>query len=141
MRVSWLEERVEDEDVAAGGGDAPDFVAGGVFAKVGDVGADGNFGDGLEFGEIDDSERAVGGGDVGVHVEIGAEEGRTMFAEDDGDGGDEQDEQNEIGAGSFWRGTWNEKRIAEEVEEWASGEDWLRRHGEDKESVSAQSRS
>ena len=92
---------VEDEDIAAGGRDAPDFVAGGVLAKIGDAGADGNFGDGLEFGEIDDSERAVGGGNVGVHVEIGAKEGWTMLFEDDGDGGDEKDEKNEIGAEVF----------------------------------------
>jgi len=92
---------VEDEDIAAGGRGAPNFVAGGVFAEIGDVRADGNFSDGLKPGEIDDGEGAVGGGYVSVHVEIGAKEGRTMFLEDDGDGGDEQDEKNEIGAGIF----------------------------------------
>jgi hypothetical protein len=34
-------------------------------------------------------------------VEIGAEEGRTMFAKDDDESGDEKDEENEIGAGIF----------------------------------------
>ena len=34
-------------------------------------------------------------------MEIGAKEGWTMLFEDDGDGGDEQDEKNEIGAGIF----------------------------------------
>ena len=87
---------VENEDVAAGGGDAPDFVALGVFAEIGNGRADGNLGDGLEFGEINDGERAVGGGDVGVHVEIGTEEGRAMFAEKDDDCGNEEDGQAEI---------------------------------------------
>ena len=102
--------RIEHEDEAAGGGDAPDFVAGGVFAKVGNGGAclrrlgDRNFGDGLEFGEINDGERAVGGGDVGVHVEIGAEEGRTVFMEEDNDGGDEEDDESKIEAEVFGRG-------------------------------------
>ncbi len=104
--------RVEDEDEAASGGDAPDFVAGGVFAKVGDGWADGNFGDGLEFGEIDYGEGAVGGGDVGVHVEIGAEEGRAVFMEEDNDAGDEEDDESKIEAEVFGMGhEWKEEDI------------------------------
>ena len=93
--------RVENEDEAAGGGNAPDFVAPGVLAKVGDGWADRNFGDGLEFGEVDDGEGAVGGGDVSVHVEVGAEERGAVFAKKDDGGGDEKDEKNEIGAEVF----------------------------------------
>lgn len=94
-------ERVEDEGEAALRGDAPDFVALGVFAESGDGSADGNFGDGLKFGEIEDGERGVGGGDVGVHVEAGAEERRAMLAEKDDDGGDEEQSESEIGAEVF----------------------------------------
>jgi len=90
--------RVENEDIAADIADAPDFVAAGVFAEVGDGGADGNFGDGMESDEIDDGDGAVGGGGVGVHVEIGAKEGGTMLAENDDGGGDEKNEKNEIDA-------------------------------------------
>jgi hypothetical protein len=97
---------VENKDEAAGSGDAPDFVAFGVFAKIGDVGADGNFGDGLESGEIDDGEGAVGGRHVGVHVEIGAEEGRAMFSEEKGGGGDEEDEKDKVDAWTFGERHW-----------------------------------
>ncbi len=69
-----------------------------MLAKVGDGGAYGNFGDGLEFGEIENGDGAVVGRDVGVHVEIGAEEGGAMLVEDDDGGGDEEEEKGEIEA-------------------------------------------
>jgi len=98
---------IEDEDVAASVADAPDFVAFRVLAEVGDGGAglrglgDGEFGDGLELGEINDGERAVVGGDVGVHVEIGAEEGGAMLAEKDDDRGNEEEKRDEVDAEVF----------------------------------------
>ena len=52
----------------------------------------GNFGNGLEFGEIENGERTVICGDVGVHVEIGTEEGGAMLVENDDGGGAEEDE-------------------------------------------------
>jgi len=96
--------RVENEGEAAGRGDAPDFVALGVLAEVGDGGAERNFGDGLKFGEVDDGEGAVGGRDVGVHVEVGAEERGAVFAKKDGGGGGEEDEEKEVGAEVFGKG-------------------------------------
>jgi hypothetical protein len=93
--------RVEDEQIAGGVAGAPDFGAGGVFAKIGDRGADGNFGNGVEGDEVDDGEGAVGGGDVGVHVEIGTEEGGAMLAKDDDGGGDEEEDENEVDAEIF----------------------------------------
>jgi hypothetical protein len=96
--------RVDDEDGAAGVGDAPDFVARGVFAEIGDAKADRNFRDGLKFGEIDDGERALGGGDVGVHVEVGTEEGRAVFAEKENRGEDKKNDEDEINAWAFGGG-------------------------------------
>lgn len=93
--------RVENEEVASDGAGAPDFVALGVFAEIGDGGADGDFGDGVEGDEIDDGKGAVGGGDVGVHVEIGAEEGGAMLTKDDDDGGEEEEGEGEIEAWVF----------------------------------------
>jgi hypothetical protein len=72
-----------------------------VFAKVRDRGANGNFCNGLEFGEIEDGEGAVVGGDVGVHVEIGAEKGGAMLVEDDDGGRDEEEKEREIEAWVF----------------------------------------
>jgi hypothetical protein len=80
---------VENPDAAVGGTDPPDFVAGRVFPEVGDVGSDGNVSDDVKTGEIDDRERAVGGGDVGVHVEVGAEERGAVLAEEEDRGEDE----------------------------------------------------
>jgi hypothetical protein len=105
--------RVDDEDVAATRGHAPDFVAFGVFAEVGNIGPDRNFANGCEFGEIHDGERAVGGGDVGAHVEIGTEEGRTMFTEDDDSSGDEKKDEGDVDARAFGMGHCVKLRIAE----------------------------
>jgi len=56
-----------------------------VFAKVGDGRADGNFV--MTRGMRDrHGERTVGGGDVGVEMEIWAEDGGTMLAEKNDDG-------------------------------------------------------
>jgi len=95
--------RIENEDVAAGVADTPDFVTLSVFAEIGDGRADGNFGDGVERDEIDDGEGAVGGGDVGVHVEGGVEEGGAMLVEDDDGGGEKEGEEDKIDADGFER--------------------------------------
>ena len=93
--------RVQDEDVAAGAADAPDFGALGVLAEIGDGRADGNSVDDAERGEIDDGEGAVGGGDVSVEVEIGAEDGGAMLAEENDDDEDEQEGEEEVDAEIF----------------------------------------
>jgi hypothetical protein len=72
-----------------------------MFAEVGDGGADGDFVDDPKRGEIDDGEGAVGGGDVGVEVEIGAEDGGAMLAEKNDDGENEQEDEEEVDAGVF----------------------------------------
>jgi len=72
-----------------------------VFAEIGDGGADGNSVDDAERGEVDDGEGAVGGGDVGVEVEIGAEDGRAVFAKKDYEGENEQESEEEIDAQVF----------------------------------------
>jgi len=90
--------RIEDPNVAGGSADAPDFVAGGMFAEIGDGGADGDVGDDVKAGKIDDGEGAVVGGDVGVHVEAGAEKGRAMLAKEDDSGGDEEEDEREVDA-------------------------------------------
>ncbi len=72
-----------------------------MFAKVGDGRAYGNFGNGLEFGEIENGEGSVVSGDVGVHVEIGAEERWAMLVEDDNGGGDKEEKKREIEAWVF----------------------------------------
>jgi len=72
-----------------------------VFAEVGDGGADGNFVDDAEGGEVDDGEGAVGGGDVGIEVEIGAEDGGAMLAEKNDDGEDEKEGEEEVDAEVF----------------------------------------
>ena len=95
---------VDNEDVAARGGDTPYFVALEVFAEVGDVRAYGNFGYGLELDEIDDGEGAIGSGDVGVHVEIGTEERWSMLKEEKNGGGYEQDDEDEVDAWAFVEG-------------------------------------
>jgi hypothetical protein len=61
-----------------------------MFAEIGDGGADGDVVDDVKAGKIDDGEGAVVGGDVGVHVEAGAEEGRAMLTKEDDGGGDEE---------------------------------------------------
>jgi hypothetical protein len=95
---------VEDEGVVAAVGDAPDFGAEGMFAEVADGGADGNFGNRVEGDEVDHGERAVIGGDVGVHTEVGAEEGRTMVPRNDEDGAhDKQGGEKENAEVSNWR--------------------------------------
>ena len=53
--------------------------------------ADGDVSDGAEIDEVDDGDGAVGGGDVGVEAEAGAEEGRAMFDEEEDEGGEEED--------------------------------------------------
>jgi hypothetical protein len=95
---------VENEDEASGGADAPDFVAFGVFAHVGDAGGDEDFLDGVERDEIDDGDVAVDGGDVGVEVQAGAEEGGAMLAEENDGGEDEEDGEDEVGAEVFAMG-------------------------------------
>jgi hypothetical protein len=69
-----------------------------MFAEIGDGGADGDMGDDVKPGQIDDRERAVVGGDVGIHVEAGAEEGRAMLAKEDDGGGDEEEHECEVDA-------------------------------------------
>jgi hypothetical protein len=105
--------RVENEDVAGGGGDTPDFIAIGVFTEIGDGGTDGNFANGLEFCEVDDGEGALRGGHVGVHVEVGAEEGRAMFTEEDDGGGDEEGQEHDVEAWVFGVRHVVKSRIAE----------------------------
>jgi hypothetical protein len=95
---------VEDEYETSGGADAPDFVALGVFAHVGDAGCDEDFLDGVESDEVDDGDAAIGGGDVGVEMQAGTEEGGAMFAEEDGGGEDEKDGEDEVGAEVFAMG-------------------------------------
>ena len=80
-----------------------------MFAQVRDGRAHGNFGNGLELGEIEYGNRAVIGGDVGVHVEIGTQEGRAMLAKNDDGGGDEEQEKREIEAWIFRVGHGMEK--------------------------------
>ncbi len=92
---------VEDEDVAAGAADAPNFGALGVFAKIGDGGTRVDFVDDAEGDEIDDEEVAVGSGDVGVEVEIGAKEGWAVFAEEDDEGERGENGEQEIDAKIF----------------------------------------
>jgi len=87
---------VENPDAAVAGTDPPDFVAGSVFAEVGDVGSDRNVSDDVKTGEIDDRERAVGGGDVGVHVEVGTEERGAVLAEEDDRGEDEEEDERDV---------------------------------------------
>jgi hypothetical protein len=98
--------RVEDEDVASGAADAPDFGALGVLAEVGDSGADGNSVDDAQGGEIDDGKGAVGSRDVGVEVEIGAEDGRAMFAEKNDESENEQESKKKVDAKVFAMGHW-----------------------------------
>jgi len=93
--------RVKYPQVAASGADSPNFGALGVFAHVGDAGSDGNSLDDVEIGEIEDSDGAVGGRDIGVEVKIGAEERGAMFAEKYDDEEDEQDGENEIDSDRF----------------------------------------
>ena len=90
--------RVEDEGAVAGRRDAPDFVACGVLAEIRDIEAEVEFVDRLKAGEVDGGDGAVGGGDVSVHVEVGAEEGGSMLAEEDNGGGDEKEDKREVDA-------------------------------------------
>jgi hypothetical protein len=90
--------RIEDPNVAGGRADAPDFVARGMFTEIGDGRADGDVGDNVKAGKIDDGEGAVVCGDVGVHVEVGAKEGRAMLAKEDDGGGDEEEDEREVDA-------------------------------------------
>jgi hypothetical protein len=55
-------------------------------------------GDDVKAGKVDDGERAVVGGDVGIHVEAGAEEGRAMLAKEDDGGGNEEEDEREVDA-------------------------------------------
>ena len=96
--------RVEDEGAVAGRRGAPDFVAGGVFAEIGDVEAECEFVDDLKAREVDGGDRAVGGGDVAVHVEIGTKEGGAVFTEKDNGGGDEEEDEREVNAEVFRMG-------------------------------------
>ncbi len=93
--------RVEDEDVATGAADTPDFGALGVLAEVGDGGSNGNSVDDAERGEIDDGERAIGGGDVGVEMEIGAEDGGSVLAEKNDESENEKEGKEEVDAEVF----------------------------------------
>ena len=49
-------------------------------------------------------ERAVGGGDVGVEMEIGAEDGGSMLAEKNDDGENEEESEEKIDAEVFAMG-------------------------------------
>jgi hypothetical protein len=97
---------VQNEEETAGAADAPDFIAGGVLSEIGDARTDGDFGDGLEGDEIDDGDGAVGGRGVGVHVEVGTEEGGAMLTEEHDRGGDEKDDEQEIDAEALGVGHW-----------------------------------
>src|SRR5262249_13831758 len=81
--VELVRAGIQDEHVAAGVADAPDFGAARMFAKVRDAGGSGNLVDGAKRGEVYNSEGAVGRGDVSVEMEIGAEERGAVFAKKD----------------------------------------------------------
>ena len=75
-----------------------------MFAQVRDGGADGNFVDDAQRGEVDDGEGAVGSGDIGVEMEIGAEDGGAMLAEQDDESEDEQESEQEVDTEVFAMG-------------------------------------
>ena len=72
-----------------------------MFAQVRDVRSDRDVSDDAETGKIDDGEGAVGSRDVGVHVEVGAQERRAMLVEEEDAGGDEEDHEGEVQAWVF----------------------------------------
>ena len=72
-----------------------------MFAQVRDVRSDRDVSDDAETGKIDDREGAVGSRDVGVHVEVGAQERRAMLVEEEDAGGDEEDHEGEVQAWVF----------------------------------------
>jgi hypothetical protein len=55
----------------------------------------------LELDEVNEDDGSVGGGDVGVHVEVGAEKRGAMLAEDDDGDGDEKEEKDKVHANIF----------------------------------------
>ena len=57
--------------------------------------------DDAETDKIDDGEGAVGSRDIGVHVEVGAQERRAMLVEEEDAGGDEEDHEGEVQAWVF----------------------------------------
>jgi len=99
---------VKYPDIAAGRADAPDFGAPGVFADVGNALADGDFLEDAEIGEVEDGDGAVAGGNVCVEMEVRAEEGGTMFAEENDDDEDEKDGEYEVDAEGFEARHWRE---------------------------------
>ena len=93
---------VDNPEVTARAADAPDFVAMRMLENIGESGAGEDFGDGTKRNEIDDRDSAVGAaGDIGVEVEAGAKEGRTMFAEENDDQRYEENEEKEVDAEVF----------------------------------------
>jgi len=78
--------RAEDEEAIARSGRNPDLVSFRVFAQIGNRRSEGELVDNLETGEIDGGEGIVGRGNVGIHVQVGAEKGRAVFAEENNDG-------------------------------------------------------
>jgi len=100
--------RVNDEDETLRGIDAPDFIAMGGFAKIGDAGCDVDFLCGAKGGEVDDGDVAVVGGDVGVEVDAGTQERGAVFAEEDDGGEDQEGDEDDPGAGIFVDGHWGD---------------------------------
>ena len=66
--------RVEDPDETCRSTDAPNFRAGGVLADARQFLGDGNVRDSVEIDEVDDGQRAVGGGDISAAGEDRDEE-------------------------------------------------------------------
>jgi hypothetical protein len=64
-----------------------------VFSHAGQAAADVHAGDGAKFDEVDDGEAVIGGGDVGVEAQAGAEEGGAVLEEQERQGGEEKNGQ------------------------------------------------
>jgi len=92
---------VKDPEIATAGAHAPDFGPLGVLAHVGDTWADRDFLDDAEIGKIKDGDGAVGGGNVGIEMQIGTEKRRAMLAEEDDNEDEEKNSENEIDTEGF----------------------------------------
>jgi hypothetical protein len=88
--------RVEDPEIAAGAADAPDFVAFGMLEHLGEHGPGRDARDLAEIDKIDDGDGAVGGRDVGVDAQAGAEEGGAVLTEKNARAEDEQEGEEKV---------------------------------------------
>ena len=97
-RGDLVDAGIENPDVAARAADTKDFGARGMLAQSGKARADIHVRKGFELDEVDHSDAAVGGGDIGIKPHTRAKKRGAMLAQKQGQSGEGQGGEKEVDA-------------------------------------------